>query len=619
MKATLSLATLSLGLTFTTHSLALVGNDCIVRYTDLADEAFFSPSALSSEGVTVDVWGVSPGTMCAAYDGVSRDFGIASGLGFSTSLTQSVIVRALDTWNEQGGGRIRMYFRGFAAKCGSSPTDLPALVSGSQAALMIGGWSSPSYCLGSRVAFANPVVGGTPVKYTHGNIAFFKYITNGSGGCVAHTWNAAPKFLGQGGGYSAYNTLVHELGHAVFNIGDIGEPTSLDYELGNCNLTNPQQSSVMSYVSNLPPSLTPWDQEVVQLRYEKRSLHAKVTKSRQQTGSYAWYYPSTVNGSSSVNPPLFRPGSVTSRRVTPRAASWVASTNPIAVQPGGTGQLYYSRYQQAPSYGAFVGASGYSNADAVLGRPVATAFGWNPFGSYVLMAYMNPATPNLQRYYDARGTLCFRYSTDGGLLFSSEICPTIPVSSFPFTYTPQSRDGGVTATFDEVNNRFLVAFNDLTFGIRVLTVQTNGVVTAMTTLSSYPTPHTPSIACAASSSWTSECLITYQTANQSSQLGWLRTHLDTSIQRLVVDAAMTTPVEVYDTPSVAYNKYDNMFYVGYESFSAAIYSYKKPAFSSTGFSGNGDIVNDPTHFVSTPAMSTRDGNTKPFSWGVRYW
>ena len=192
------------------------------------------------------------------------------------------------------------------------------------------------------------------------------------------------------------------------------------------------------------------------------------------------------------------------------------------------------------------------------------------------------------------------------------------------------------ATYDYVSNRFLVTYSGQDFVMRVMSISLAGSVypifvpggpTQYSWGIGIKSPHAPAVACNGSYGGTAsgECILTYQTADANSTVGWSKFHMDTLSNKPVVDSTWVQGIWVYDTPSVVADTQFGIYRLAYTSFGSAIYSYSMPFDTGTTWTGTGDIFNNSSNFVSSPALSIRPGpvnfgdDNRTHAWFVKYW
>jgi len=569
---------------------ALLTNQCWID----ANQVWFVSTNPLAKGIEVPVWTFNAGS-CIDDEGFLVDASLTTATGIALANLEQGIQRAIAIWNEESGAGLKFRYMGVKNVCYET------------GAVIVRGTSR---CRAAP-ALAWPIRGGTPIRYQGGHIEFARF--NGSSGCSNPiTWTTAPVLGGTSKAFVAY--LVHELGHQVFNIGDVGE----DPPGGNCEFAGP---TTMSHVSLPLQTLTNWDREIVQRRYPARSNYARFFKSVMLSAT-TWSVSANVKGDWAPNykRALFRMGSLTNK-VSTRLLGWVYGGNTI--QDGGTGRLDFSQYAWGgmPNWGSIA-----VTGPGVIGKPVAVASQWNG-GTKLLIAYMKlssdtvcgiqPPDPNHNEhacsiYETDEATICYRTSTNGGTVWGSETCVFTPGD--PFGRQEKTNAYGLVATYDSYTNRFVVGWTKSNWSLRILTINasTGASVLNLLTLQS---PHAPGIAC---SGLSGDCIIAYQTADTGGTLNW--TNITVSSGGGVTTGSTSSQfMLLVDTPSVVFD-YDSFVYrMVITQRSAAAYSYKLVGGS---WVGTGDVINDDSKFISTAVITTRPWSSyvsRPYSWFTRYW
>ncbi len=546
-------------------------------------EAWFQPESLN-KGITVPVY-VST-AYCDNGQGTLVNFSPMNATGLSLTDLAGGVARALNVWNEEGGSGLKLRYMGTINSC---------LVSG---AVLITGRTDKCVA-GAAAAFPN--IHPTTHLYLNGTIEFRKYTGgSGPGGCSPQiTWTTAP-ILGFSAQEGFVRTLVHELGHQVFNIGDVSTtPPGTDCE----NFGGP---SAMSYSSAPTQTLSNWDLEVVQRRYIWRSNYSRIYRSAMNTSTSWW---PAVNlpqdGYPNYKRPLFRMGSMT-LRTNPRVLGWVYG--PLSVQDGGAGRLDFTQYYSGttPTWNSLTGAGG------TLGRPIAVTSNWAT--GTILIAYFKRHTAPLCNglpctiYQTAQAMVCYRLSTNGGTVWGSETCG----SDYSVAY-------GLTATYDSRSASFLVAWTSSTWGVKVLRIPTvTGQPAASITSLPVSSPHAPSIACSGNTA--GECVLAYQTADSAGILGYLKVHVNTA-GSIVINSSHALGYQLYDTPGIVYDDDYASYRLAFTQRGAAIYTLKM-ALGTSSWSISGDVFNNDSSYVSTGILNTRTigaFTSRPYSWFVKYW
>ena len=500
----------------------------------------------------------------------NTDFDPIAATGLSQSAFTNGLAQALNIWNEESGSTLKLRYRGFTSAISVSK------------AVVITGRSTT--CLGPT---AQAFPGLVNNRYDHGTIELYKL----GGQCNPIAWSTTPTV-----GADLVQVLVHEIGHQVFNI---AHPTAASGDCVNFGQISVMKAPGFRVLGN-------WDIEVAQGRYGLRAQFARFFRSKM-TGAVTWQVPFEATGMSFLRP-LFRPGSISARSINPWFGWIYAFDN--GVQNGGAGRADVNRYQAGSKDWNLMTAP-----DGALGRPVAMAYrkaGALP--SQILLAYQK--VPSGSTVYNTlNGQICYRTSTNEGVTWSLETCPSGAIAT---TY-------GLTASWDSFSGAFVIAFSQhapptRVFEIGILAVPPAGSAGSPTvSFQGISSPHGPGIACGGSTT-SSNCMVTYQRGDSTGGLGWTKVSVSSSLVA-THGAVSSQGLAVFDTPSVIHVPSDNTFRMAYAVNSSAIYSYKMDALTGTSWAGTGDIFNNSAAQVSSPVLYTRDsgGVINVYGWFLKYW
>jgi hypothetical protein len=509
----------------------------------------------------------------------------------ATGMTQwdaeVALKRALYIWNEQAGASIKLRY------VGTTPNTTVTggiVVVGNSTACGVDDGGAPA-----AVTFGHHFDGW----WLWSKVTIYKK----KGNCQSVGWVNTP--TGPAGSIDLVGVLVHEFGHAAFNMGHpYGSPPLYEY----CSYTPGLVSgSVMQGASR---DLSNWDLEVAQQRYNVRAQFGKFYGTFMSSPT-SWFAP---GGGSFGATPLYRMGSMGSRTNT-RAMAWVDNGPGGAVlRDGGAG--YYNSVAQYKHRAL----NSWYYLWPSAGRPVAmatqisTTFGLNP-PIDMLVAYQKSPSTNI--YSDANNAVCWRLSTNGGVTWGAESC------------SGNTNIYGITAGYDPDRNMFVIGWvkRDSTYynRINIITVPATGSTTpGATTTLSISALHPPSIACTGAYG---RCLLAYETANGNGSLGGTFIGINASGQ-VVTFQSYVWPFVLYDTPGLTYIPFgsgyvenDDTFRLAVTDSSNAVYSYKMSN-SDPGlvWYGTGDIWNSANSQISTAVLTSRYMfTTRPEAWFVHYW
>lgn len=579
----LGFAAISAILLRATPAEALLSHTCVFQpvHASGARSLWFTPPP--SGGITVPVYQAI--SLCPrAGDGLLVSFNLAVATSLSPAELDYGIRQAINIWNEESGGPLRLRYMGTTSSC---------VVSGG---VLIAGRTDVCVA-GAAAAFATANPSTHLLLNSH--IEFRRFTGGSNNGCSAPIdWRIRP-FLGLATYEGFIRTLVHEFGHAVYNFGDVGEgPIGSDCEA----IDGPTNMGHLA----IPPTshFSNWDLEVMQRRYWRRSDRAYFYKSLS-AGATGWLPASVLNGDSGLfrKLPLYRFGSL-SIGIPPRVLPWIYGA--ATVQNGGMARLDVSQYQGGgmPNWISLTGSNG------ALSRPVAITS--KPGTTKVLLAYpkLNTSDPACSSvpctvYQTDRAFICYRTSLNNGVSWSSETCSSEVTRTF-----------GVTATYDAYTDNFLIGWSSYDWALKVLRINATSGASALNSLAVTST-RAPSIAC----SGLAECVLTYQTIDNIAVVGYLKFHLHPTTNAIIVDGSYSVGYVAYDTPSVIYDRDYSLYRMLNTQGSSAIYSYTMP-YLGTIWTGSGDVFNNSSAFVSSGVLTTRAVHgalTQAYAFFVRYW
>lgn len=527
-----------------------------------------------SSGATVDIYYSSeqiPG---------GPDYRPWTAVGVTEAQFQQVVLKAVGTWNEQSGSRIRLRYKGSI----NSTSYVCDQSLGQQCAVIITG--DELSCPTSDTATSYPGL-DTAHKFKQGNIVFHyqNRDNNPSGPCNPITW-----FLTSGYDTDLTRALIHELGHTVFAI---GHPSDLSMT-SDCTQYDPYGNALYSVMSGVNEhdgrNLKNWDKEIAQLRYGTRSSTAQIMRSGFV--SSAWHG-SQLTGTGSTHA-LYRADSMT-QSLTNRMIGWV---------DGGTSLNQFGfGINNAAEYAA--GLHNQSNSFPSGNEPVALASQQQSVTSpEVLLAYKKEKSTS-DGYDDDRKLICFRTSTNYGSTWNAETCGTSSQTSSTY---------GMTAAYNEGASAFVIPWVDNAgFGDQIaFFIQPVFGFLYQTHVSIY-SPSQPAIACKPG---TNTCLVVYAVDDSAGSMGWFTITIDPTTYAVTASSPSTAVTTMDEIVGIMYDVDNSAYRIARAEKASAVYSYIQNFFGS--WTGTGDIWNNSggTTQVSGAAMSGRAAfslATKPYA------
>lgn len=490
--------------------------------------------------------------------------------GIPSAAFTNAVAQALNIWNEESGAAIKLRYRGFTS---STRITRAVVITGSS-----------TVC---DSAAARAFVGLVNNRYDHGTIELRKR----GGQCQPIVWTTSPV----GGGADLVAVLVHEIGHQVFNM-DHPDGTTPD-------CPNFGQPSTMRNPGSR--TLSNYDLELAQSRYGTRAEYGRFYYSKM-TGPASWQTP--VATDSTYLRPLFRPGSMGQRSNDPWFG-WIYGLD-NGQQNGGAGRADVNRF-------SFTAGSQdwrlFTTPDGALGRPVAVAYRPAGFVSSELMLAYQKVPSGSTVYSTLNGQICYRLSSNEGITWSGEVCPTGALAT----------NYGLTASYDWHSSSFVISFvqhapPSRVFEIGILAVPTSdsGGTPTLSFLG-LSSPHGPGIACGGFIN-SSNCMLAYQAANSFGNLVWTKVTVQPYSRVATAGPVSTSGWAIYDTPSVIHVPADDSFRLAYAVNSSAIYSYKMPAVNGTSWAGTGDVYNVNGAQVSSPILYPHPSGDA-YAWFIKYW
>lgn len=425
-----------------------------------------------------------------------------------------------------------------------------------------------------------------------------------NGPCDVLTWVNVP-FTPPPNRVDLVGVMVHELGHAVYNMGHPYDPGYIgqecDYPAG---LVSDSVMQGSSSASPLIRDLSNWDLEIAQHRFGVRAQFSRVYRSVYSGTSWG---PSSPSAAGAGATPLFRMGSMPSAEIV-RRLSWVDNgPGGATLRDGGAGWYYSAANYYAGTLNnwAYVWPS--------LGRPVASASQPAAIGSQEwIIAYQKPVGSNI--YGSSHGSIHWRRSANGGTTWGAEDQNGNTTKIY-----------GLTAAYDAFTKAFLIAFvvRDSTFynRIHVTVVPAAGstIPTKYTTALPYTALHAPSISCTGA---VDRCLLAYEAPDGAGSLTGVFIGVNASTGQVHPVSAYQWSVPMFDTPGVAYNPSDDTFHFAVNSGPGVMSAYSMSNANPAGsMVSTGAVWNSNFSPVSTPVVTVRSTPSwnRPEIWFLRYW
>jgi hypothetical protein len=543
-------------------------------------DCYFSAAKWGPAKTTVDVWMAN-----------NAEFGVQN-LGISEYEAGVALAQAVAVWNEHSGAAMRLNYRGVTSITGNGGA---ITVNANPGADPFGN-AEDGYAPGRTWLWPDS---NEPLKVGQVNIVLYEL--DGDGSPLA--WDAGGNsdylyYSSQTGTpYRLLPVLVHELGHAAFQIQHPG--------VGPC--TDAGQATV---VSGRPYGQTPWpyralrawDKARAQMRMGRRSVYSQIVHRVWNPTTDTWG-PAT----STVKNVLYRMSSATQGRPLDTVLAWIRQDDPV-----NTAQVL-RKESVGTSFGT--GQSIVSSAQST----VATA---SARSGESIMAYLahEDASTGLAR-------ICYRKS-DTGETFGGETCLTNPFNSNAYFTTLRNT---VTASYDPRSKTFLIGAivewnvvdGELLPRLFVQTLPAQGSTTpaAFKFMPTYNLSfNAPSIACRNAANG---CRIFYQDRTLSGTLRWIESEVDLVTGQMKDGVTRSANWMTQDTPDVVWSESENRYRVAYTISNSSAYTYALTA-TGTTLTGVGDLSNNGS-FISAPVQSTVQYCAAPFcageihGWFVKWW
>ena len=547
-------------------------------------DCYFTIGKWGPASTTVDVWANN-----SATNGLQN-------LGISIADADHAVRQAVSIWNEQSGGRLRLRYRG--------QTDVQAI----GGALTVTYFPTPDpfgNAAGRTWIFRSQSV---PTLITNGIIALYQGYTWETGGDSDYQrWTVFPPYQK----LRFLPIMVHELGHAAFQIVHPGEEGRVDDGSQNgapVQCTDMGQATVMSGLAyGLPTwpyrSLRAWDKLQAQGRMGGRGTSSRILHRKWigGAGNGSWASPLSFARNA-----LYRMASSSQQRTDERALlGWLRQGNPL-----NPGNVIRTEIARAGSL-----SPGQSISSGIL-SPVAVAS--TPEGVSI-MAYAAHEEPDtgLRR-------ICYRTSPDG-ITFGGETCLRDLADDHFVTH----RDT-VTAAYDPFSKAFLVGAivewglvdsepNPRLF-IQTLPVAGSTTPQRFTLLDTDRRSfNAPSIACRKAKQG---CRVFYQDRSLHGSLRWVEAEVDTSTGHVVAGPIRSANLDQFDTPNVVWSEAEGRYRIAFVQDNSLVQAF---AMGPTGASlvRLADMSNGKT-FVSAPVQSTTACSPSPcasetIGWLVEWW
>ncbi len=483
-------------------------------------------------------------------------------------------MRALQIFNEEVGGNIKLQYGGLR----TSPDDVAnAIILRSANVGPASDCSNIASGLQNALAFANASHSGA--TRTSGHIDFFK--RHGEP-CNPIFWS-----LTESTGDDYVSVLLHELGHAFYDVGHPDDPAA------GCSWTS--QLTIMR-TSGAPARkrlIKDWDREIFQTRHTPRASSSSVLRGyKNPTG---WQTPFSMNFPAIVH---YRPGSM-GQNVSYRNFGFLSQSGSMQFTGGGT--ISSARYE-----GVLNAPAGSS---AAMMRPVAVAS--RPGTSELMIAYVE--RKNGAYFLDSDvGYICYKFSTNNGATYGTATCQT----------TWATFRNGLTAAYSARGNVFLIGYVGSSDNISVSMVPASGsALMPFTNVVGFNKSwYAPAVACNNNASDVQGCRVAWVDQTNTGCMTTQAAGVNTSGNSFVVSgSASNSPCfPLFDTPGLAYNSADGTFEALSVWWNDTIYSYKLAATGLTWvFDAN--VWASPNSFVLTPVLAFRTVPTPRLqAWFIKY-
>lgn len=507
------------------------------------------------------------------------NMGLRYALNMSFSEIEYAVWRTLHILNEEVGGKIKLQYAGattswnnidYAIVLRSNQHDCSDGTDGIQA---------------GALATANAISSGN--YRMRGRVNFYR---KNFPQCFPLTYNVMEQ-----GGMDVVSLLIHELGHAFYDVGHAGDPSD-----PSCYISLDGEAIMRPSAQTYPRTrvIRDWDREVFQTRHGSRGQFSSFRRNnRLSTG---WGNTHEVPDTWDI-PFHYRPGSFTQSGAY-RNVGFLQHGASLPL-PGGGGIQRTGRYH----------AGGFAHQEIgepfSMMRPIAVA---SRAGTQeVLVVYLRRSIGGNGPGADV-GRICYRRSTNSGITYSSETCEP----------NWRAYRNGLTVAHSAHRNVFLVGFlgdEDDHVYIGLIPGVGSAIGTGHSSRIGFnPSWHAPAVACRTDPSDAMGCRIVWE---DKTNLG-CRTTVVAGVGFLgtvIIGTPSKTPCLVMvDTPGLAYNPSNNTFELSNTHLNHAIYAYRMPA-NSPGLSwtGNGDIWNSPNSFVLSGVLSFHSSSMLQ-AWFIKY-
>jgi hypothetical protein len=416
----------------------------------------------------------------------------------------------------------------------------------------------------------------------------------GAAPCFPHSYNFIEEDQ-----YDFHSILMHELGHAFYNVYHPDEPEN------GCTWSG-EQTIMLSAIQTgrRKRVVKDWDRDIFQWRHGHRAPYSRLLHSYRSSGGW------TVanEGATYLTDMIYRPGSVPQNQ-TIRNIGYLEQPSTTPEDWGG-GTPSVGQYRD----GLFTKQAVSSDAWSFM-RPVAVAS--RPSSNEVLVAYVKRKF-GYGFSLSEIGKVCYRYSMDAGLTYSAETC----------FEDWQVHRPGLTAAYSAQGNVYLIGFAIGTStsdyaAIGMIPAPGSGIAPHYVSLGSHETWHAPAVACSAVMD-ASNCRIVWEdrtvwgcAVTVQAGVGYLG-QPPFGGQLVWYEPPQTTPcIPLADTPGLAYNATDDSYELLWTSNHDAIYSYRSNR-TDLNWVGHGDVWNDPNSFVLTAVVGYRSTWNQLQAWFLRY-
>jgi hypothetical protein len=499
--------------------------------------------------------------------------GLRYALNMSETDVEHVVIRTANILNEEGGGKIKLQYAGTTT---STTNILNAIVLRS---------ANPD-CSNAASGLQNAIAAASAVGVlgfrARAQIAFFR----------KHGEPCNPiAYTLQESGDDVVAVLIHELGHAFYDVGHSDTATL------SCLVPDEYLSIMRAQGAH---ASGPWGATLPRWRVLKDIDRERFQQNHGVRGPYAGLFRSYRNPTgwaalqqvpNSVGWKFhYRPGSVTGNVTVRNVGSLInVSSSP---QPGGGGIAHMGQYAN----GNFLNQS--MNSESTMMRPVAVAA--KPGTQEVLAVYAKRAFGTYGVDSDV-GKICYRRSLNEGVTYASEVCET--------SVLWQIGRSGLTAAYSARGDVFVVGYVTPGEDMRVGMIPANGSTFpahATTSIGFDKSWHAPAIACRDQGvAQQFNCLLVWEDKTNVGCRTTAISGVDISSASFVFQTPSNSPCfPFYDTPGLTHNNGTDKYELLYTSKNDAVYSYINTP-GALNWTGDGDVWNSTNSFVLSGVVGYR--------------